>query len=77
MTDQTTTAPYYPPVNEPNKPTPCPNCGHCPTCGRGSPTYPTFQKPVPFPGTPWFPYVWCGTGSNSIPPNTFGVSRNA
>jgi len=34
-------------------PHPCPNCGHCPTCGRYS------FKPVPvIPQYPWWGPVW-------------------
>ena len=44
-------------------PKPCPNCGHCPCCGRGA--YPYIQQPwyPPQPGPIWM-YTPTYTGQN-------------
>ena len=47
-----TTGGLWPPAPYPTKhPAPCPACGHCPTCGRGS-----GWQPQPWPT---YPQVWC------------------
>ena len=53
----------------------CPNCGHCPTCGRGGyQTYP-YTRPWEYSWVYWYPNpytnpyqpAWTGSGSNTIP----------
>ena len=48
------------PDNSSTTPSPCPRCGHCPTCGRGG------AIPYDWPSRPWVwpsPLVYSGTGT--------------
>lgn len=45
---------------------PCPNCGRCPTCGRGAaPVYPTYPWGTPYPHWQYIPFTTTyGTGDS-------------
>jgi hypothetical protein len=35
---------------------PCPSCGHCPTCGNHRPRPSWYYDPLPTPGPGWYPW---------------------
>ncbi len=44
----------------PQTPTPCPHCGHCPTCGRGG----HFVAPSPYGPSQTWPWItWSGNNT--------------
>jgi hypothetical protein len=47
---------------------PCPNCGHCPTCGRSNAPYGVWP---PYRWTYPYPYQWHYT---TVSPTTTGAS---
>lgn len=55
----------------------CPNCGHCPSCGRSNPyrTAPPWQPYTPVFPPNWPPNTWITWGGNTTNPYpTYGTT---
>lgn len=51
---------------------PCPQCGYCPTCGRGPVPHNTYYPPT---FAPWWQTTWNPTGVIYTSSNTTYVSE--